>query len=108
MDYPEILSRRFPDREWSLSGNDLATLIFYDGGQVLTAADLDPLWTSVEAEIIIETAEIDKANQILEGKDRAVLIEILLEVVGKAIKQGKINSTPRADILIAKWDAANG
>jgi len=108
MDYSEILGRRFKGREWTLSGNDLATLVFFDAGPVLTAADLDPLWTSVETEIITETAERDKAQQILGGVNQWVLIEILLEVIGKAIKQGKINSTTRADILIAKWDEANG
>ena len=108
MIYSQILSRRFSGRQWSLSSNDLATLIIHDGGANITQAELDPLWPSVEAEIIAEKDELSKAKEVMSGLSQWVVMEILLEVVGKAIKQGKIGSTPRADILIAKWDEING
>jgi len=46
-DYALVLTREFPGREWSLSGNDYSGLVFHDDGPVPSQADLDGLWPSV-------------------------------------------------------------
>ena len=46
-DYAFVLSREFPGREWSLHGNDPATLVFHDDGPVISGDELDALWPSV-------------------------------------------------------------
>jgi hypothetical protein len=47
-DYAAVLSAEYPGREWSLEGNDYATLVIHDDGPKPTKADLDSKWAAVE------------------------------------------------------------
>lgn len=47
-DYVLVLTSEFPGRQWSLSGNDPATLVFHDDGPVISGDELDALWPKVE------------------------------------------------------------
>ena len=46
-DYAAILSDLYPGAEWSLSGNDPATLQWFSDGDAPTAATLDAAWPAV-------------------------------------------------------------
>lgn len=63
----EILSRKFPNEEWALNGDDYAGLIWLSDSEKPTEEELLELWPSVEALLFEEEAErINARNSILE------------------------------------------
>ena len=50
-DYALVLSREFPGREWSLSGNDYASLIMHDDGPKPTKKTLDDKFPQVQQDV---------------------------------------------------------
>jgi len=55
-DYATVLTRRHPDREWKLDGDDYDGLAMLDGGSKPSKASLDAAWPEVQAEIAAEQA----------------------------------------------------
>ena len=47
-DYIAVLETNYPDAQWSLSGNDYATLIWHDDTPKPTQAELDAAWPAVQ------------------------------------------------------------
>ena len=47
-DYVAVLSANYPDAQWTLSGNDYATLIWHDNTPKPTQAELDAAWPAVQ------------------------------------------------------------
>ena len=64
-DYALVLSREYPGREWSLNGNDYATLTMHDDGPKPTKAKLDSLWPKVERDV-----ELDSIRAAREARYR--------------------------------------
>lgn len=50
-DYALVLSRKYPGREWSLNGNDYASLTIHDDGPKPTKKTLDDLWVQVQHDV---------------------------------------------------------
>jgi hypothetical protein len=48
-DYASVLEAEYPGREWTLNGNDYATLTMLDGGSKPTKATLDSKWAAVDS-----------------------------------------------------------
>jgi len=46
-DYTEVLIANYPGAEWSLSGNDPATLAWFSDGDAPTQQELDAAWPAV-------------------------------------------------------------
>ena len=66
MDIATILTKRYPDCEWTLNGDDYAGLTWLSGTAKPTEAALTKLWASVQAEIAAE------AQAKLDAKDSAI------------------------------------
>jgi hypothetical protein len=64
-DYAAILSRRYAGKEWSISENDYATLVWHSEGTKPSKATLDGLWASVQQEIADEAAAKVSAREAL-------------------------------------------
>lgn len=47
-DYAAVLTANYPDAQWSLSGNDYATLEWYDDTPKPSQAELDAAWPTVD------------------------------------------------------------
>jgi hypothetical protein len=47
-DYVAVLSANYPDAQWTLSGNDYATLIWHDDTPKPSQAELDAAWPAVQ------------------------------------------------------------
>lgn len=47
-DYIAVLLTNYPGAQWSLSGNDYATLVWHDDTPKPTQAELDAAWPAVE------------------------------------------------------------
>lgn len=47
-DYVAVLSANYPDAQWTLSGNDYATLEWHDDTPKPTQAELDAAWPAVQ------------------------------------------------------------
>ena len=47
-DYVAVLTANYPTAQWSLSGNDYATLIWHDDTPKPTQAELDAAWPAVQ------------------------------------------------------------
>jgi len=97
-DYGEILRRHHPGREYSTSPpTDYDSIVFHDEGVVPTKAELDALWPQVEIDMGVDEAERMRYKNLMRsekfGKD--ALTDILVDVLTRAIDEGKINSTPR-------------
>jgi hypothetical protein len=54
MDIAQILSRKFPDNEWTLNGDDYAGLVWLSTNPKPTEKKLQDLWSIVQQEIIDE------------------------------------------------------
>lgn len=54
IDYPSILVRRYADCKWVLNGDDYDGLTWLSDTQKPSKAELDALWSEVQAEIRAE------------------------------------------------------
>jgi len=66
MDIATILTRKYPGKEWTLSGDDYSGLVWHSAGNKPTKKELEALWPDVQAEIAAEAqAKVDaKASAI--------------------------------------------
>ena len=66
MDYAQILTRKYPGKEWTLNGDKYSGLTWLSKGPKPKKAELDALWPVVQAEIAAEQqARVDaKASAI--------------------------------------------
>ena len=66
MDITTILSKRYPNAEWTLDGDNYSGLTWLSDGDAPTESELEKLWTKVQAEIAAEEqARVDaKASAI--------------------------------------------
>jgi hypothetical protein len=74
MDISAILSKRFPEAQWSLSGDDYSGLEWFSSGDAPSLGALEKLWPGVEAEIARERVEQARAVAYRETSD-AVFFE---------------------------------
>jgi radical SAM superfamily enzyme YgiQ (UPF0313 family) len=73
-DYPQILVRRYPGREFTMADvRDPATLVANDGGAVPSKDELDALWPSVEPEIQVEQTARRQQSKLLNAAPDALL-----------------------------------
>jgi hypothetical protein len=63
-DYAAILTRRFPDAQWSLDGDDYSGLVWLDDRPKPSRATLDALWPEVAAELARERAEQERQDRL--------------------------------------------
>jgi hypothetical protein len=54
MDYTQILARKYPGTEWTLNGDSYEGLTWLSESPKPSQADLEALWSDVEAEIAAE------------------------------------------------------
>lgn len=94
-DYAQILSRRYPDLIWKMSGNDLNTLIILNGGVAPSQSELDALWPSVESEINSEK-ELLNRDQLFQIRYPAQnqIIECIRAIISgdTSVIQGILNT----------------
>ena len=66
MDYAQILTRKYPGKEWTLNGDKYSGLTWLSDSPKPKKAELDALWSDVQAEIAAEQqARVDaKASAI--------------------------------------------
>ena len=48
IDYAAVLTANYPSAQWSITGNDYATLKWYDDTPKPTQAELDAAWPAVQ------------------------------------------------------------
>jgi hypothetical protein len=56
-DYAAVLTREYPGREWSLNGNDYASLTVHDDGPKPTKKTLDDKWPKVQYDQELESVQ---------------------------------------------------
>ena len=61
MDISLVLSRRYPDAEWTLNGDSYSGLTWLSDGDAPTLAELEAEWVQVEYEVAYEA--VQKARQ---------------------------------------------
>ena len=61
MDISKILTRRYPDAEWTLNGDSYSGLTWLSDGDAPTLAELEAVWAQVEYEVAYEA--VQKARQ---------------------------------------------
>jgi hypothetical protein len=62
-DYAAVLSANYVGKEWSLSGNDYATLEWYSAGTAPTQAELDAQWPQVDYNNQVLAVETTRRTQ---------------------------------------------
>ena len=62
-DYVAVLSANYPDAQWTLSGNDYATLIWHDDTPKPSQAELDAAWPAVQQQQADAVAAKEAARQ---------------------------------------------
>jgi hypothetical protein len=55
IDYSKILTKKYPNEEWILDGDDYSGLTWISHTQKPTKETLDDLWEAVKSEIAAET-----------------------------------------------------
>lgn len=67
-DYAMVLTRRYPNRQWKINGNDYSELEMMDNGKKPAQSDLDSLWPEVQNEIADQQAAQVAAKQSARAK----------------------------------------
>ena len=62
MDIAQILTRKFPDTEWTLNGDDYAGLTWLSESKQPTEKELEALWPQVQYEVAYE--QVERARQL--------------------------------------------
>lgn len=63
-DYALVLTREYADREWSLNGNDYASLVIHDGGTKPTKKALDDLWPKVQSDVAWDAVRLERDRRL--------------------------------------------
>jgi hypothetical protein len=78
MDIATILTRKYPGKEWTLSGDDHTGLTWLSDGKAPSQAELEGLWPTVQQEIA------DEAQARIDAKASAVA---KLEALGLTVEE---------------------
>ena len=81
MDYAQILTRKYPGKEWTLNGDKYSGLTWLSDGPKPKKAELDALWDEVQAEMAAE------AQARLDAKASAVS---KLEALGLTVDEVRV------------------
>ena len=66
-DYAAVLTRLYPNLQWTLNDNDYEQLVMLDDAVKPTKKSLDDAWPSVQAEVLAEKlAKVEKKAALLE------------------------------------------
>ena len=68
-DYAAVLTANYPGAQWTLSGNDYATLVWYDDTPKPSQEELDAAWPQVQYEQQRATAETQRRNAYTQEAD---------------------------------------
>jgi hypothetical protein len=60
MDITQVLTKRFPDAEWTLNGDNYSGLTWLSAGKKPTLKALEAEWAQVEYEIAYAKVEADR------------------------------------------------
>lgn len=84
VDYPTVLTRKYPGQEWVLNGDTYEGLEWLSDTPKPSQEDLDGLWETVQAEIAAEAqAKIDaKASAIAKLEALGLTVEEIQEAFG--------------------------
>ena len=84
IDYPTILTRRYPGKEWVLNGDEYEGLDWISDTTKPTKEELDGLWDEVLAEIEAEKqAKIDaKSSAVSKLEALGLTVEEIKEAFG--------------------------
>jgi len=69
MDIPTILTKRYPESEWTLSGDNYSGLTWLSEGKKPTKKSLEAEWAQVEYETACEQVEADRQAAYRETAD---------------------------------------
>ena len=77
MDIAQVLTKRFPDAEWTLNGDDYTGLTWLSDTPQPTLKTLEGLWADVEAEIAAEAqSKVDaKASAVAKLQALGLTVE---------------------------------
>jgi len=64
-DYALVLTREYPGREWSLNGNDYASLIMHDDGPKPTKKTLDDKWVQVQHDVKWDAVRAERDRRLV-------------------------------------------
>ena len=64
-DYALVLTREYPGREWSLNGNDYASLIMHDDGPKPTKKTLDDKWAQVQHDVKWDAVRAERDRRLV-------------------------------------------
>jgi len=65
IDYPAILTRHYPNTEWTLNGDEYSGLTWLSDSEKPTQEELDGLWDATLAAIAQEKTDRETARQAL-------------------------------------------
>lgn len=84
MDIANILTRKFPGKEWTLNGDTVEGLTWLSDGDAPTEAELTALWPTVQAEIEAEIqARLDaKASAVAKLEALGLTLDEVKEAFG--------------------------
>jgi hypothetical protein len=81
MDIPKILSKRYPDAQWTLNGDSYSGLTWLSAGKKPTKKELEAHWPTVQQEIA------DEAQAKLDAKASAIA---KLEALGLTVDEVQV------------------
>ena len=84
VDYPTILTRKYPGQEWVLNGDEYAGLNWISDTPKPSQEELDGLWETVQAEIAAEAqAKLDaKASAIAKLEALGLSVDEIKQAFG--------------------------
>lgn len=88
----EILARKWPGQEWSLAGDDYATLVWGGPAPKPTEAEIRAFSAEVDALIAAEAKAERKLNAIVTSDSLLQALEILADAVADLQAKARVTS----------------
>ena len=82
--YAAVLTANYPGAQWSLTGNDYATLVWYDDTPKPTQAELDAAWPAVQQQqaAVVAAKEAARASGVAKLEALGLTVDEVSAVFG--------------------------
>lgn len=93
-DYAIVLTREYPGREWSLNGNDYASLTIHDDGPKPTKKTLDDLWVQVQHDVKWDGVRAERDRR-LAASDWTQVADAPVDAAAWAVYRQELRDIPQ-------------
>ena len=93
-DYVAVLTRNYPDAEWSLNGDDYSGLVWHSDTPKPTKADLDAAWPAVRDSLAWDRVRAER-DRLLAASDWTQVADAPVDAAAWAAYRQALRDVPQ-------------